>query len=77
MAEKINRDPFTPWLNGFSYETAFDGAVWVLKRGEDFEHAPSTVAASLRDEYSRRYGRLDVKVDGDSVVIRRVPGASA
>jgi hypothetical protein len=72
MAEKTTRDPFGPWLNGFSYEQAFDGSIWKIKRGEDFDQSPATVAAKLRAEYERRFGALDVKVEGDVVHLRRI-----
>jgi sRNA-binding protein len=72
MAEKTTRDPFGPWLNGFSYEQAFDGSTWKIKRGEDFEQAPATVVVKLRAEFERRYGALDVKVDGEFIHVRRL-----
>jgi hypothetical protein len=71
MAEKAKRDPFEPWLNGFSYDQAYDGNSWTITKGEDFDQSPSTVAAKLRTEFERRYGALDLKVDGDRVHIRR------
>ena len=72
MAEKTTRDPFGPWLNGFSYEQAFDGSIWKLKRSEDFDQSPATIATKLRAEYERRFGVLDVKVEGDLVHVRRI-----
>lgn len=72
MAEKTKRDPFGPWMNGFSYDQAFDGSTWTLSKGEDFDQAASTVAAKIRDEYERRYGSLEIKIDGDSIYVRRV-----
>jgi hypothetical protein len=71
MAEKAKRDPFEPWLNGFTYDQAFDGASWTLTKAEDFDQSPSTVAAKLRGEFERRYGSLDVKVEGDHIHVRR------
>lgn len=71
MAEKAKRDPFEPWLNGFTYDQAYDGSSWTLTKGEDFDQAPTTVASKLRAEFERRYGALDVKVDGDLVHVRR------
>lgn len=70
MAEKAKRDPFEPWLNGFSYDQAYDGNSWTLTKGEDFDQSPSTVASKLRDEFARRYGAIDVKVEGDRVHVR-------
>jgi hypothetical protein len=70
MAEKSRRDPFGPWLNGFGFEQAFDGNVWTLRKGEDFDAAPSTIAAKLREEFERRVGRLDVRVEGDAVHVK-------
>lgn len=72
MAEKVTRDPFDPWINGFSYEQAFDGSTWKITRAEDFDQSPSTVAAKLRAEFERRYGALDLRVDGDSIHLRRI-----
>lgn len=77
MAHKTERNPFTPFLNGFSFDQAFDGSTWELVKGEDFDKAPSTVAESLREEFQRRYGRLLVKVEGDRVTVRRTTGANA
>lgn len=77
MAHKTERNPFTPFLNGFAFDQAFDGSTWELKKGEDFELASSTVAAALRDEYERCYGRLMVKVETDVITVRRVPGSRA
>lgn len=76
MAEKVTRDPFTPFLNGFNYDQAFDGSTWRLKKDEDFDQAPSTVAGKIRQEFERRYGELQIRQDGDTLTIRRVAGAS-
>jgi hypothetical protein len=72
MAEKSKRDPFEPWMNGFNYDQAFDGNTWTLTKGEDFDQSPSTVAAKLRSEYERRFGSLEIKVDGDAIYVRRI-----
>lgn len=77
MAHKTERNPFTPFLNGFSYDQAFDGGTWEIVKGEDFDLAPSTVVAALREECERRYGRLLVKVEAETVTVRRVPGSRA
>jgi hypothetical protein len=74
MAHKTERNPFTPFLNGFSYDQAFDGSTWELVKGEDFDLAPSTVASSLREEFERRNGRLLIKVEGEKVTVRRAHG---
>ena len=71
MAEKATRDPFEPWLNGFTYDQAYDGNTWILTKGEDFDQSPNTVAGKLRTEFERRYGALDVKVEGDRLQVRR------
>lgn len=72
MAQRAKRDPFGPFVNGFNFDQAFDGDVWTLNKDEDFTLAPSTIAMRLREEYERRYGSLELKVDGDSVHVRRV-----
>lgn len=77
MAEKVERNPFTPFLNGFNYDQAFDGGIWRLVKGEDYEQAPSTVAAKIRQEFEHRYGELQIRQDGDVLTIRRVPGTRA
>ncbi|MPZ66202.1 MAG: hypothetical protein GEU83_12035 [Pseudonocardiaceae bacterium] len=77
MAHKTERNPFAPFLNGFSYDQAFDGATWELKRGEDFEQAPSTVARKLQEEFERRYGELQIKAEGDTITVRHVRGELA
>lgn len=76
MARKVERNPFTPFLNGFSFDQAFDGSVWELARGEDFAKSGSTVAKALREEYERRYGSLVLRQDGDTVTVQRVLGSS-
>jgi len=72
MAKKTDEDPFGPWLNGFGYDQAFNGDTWKLVRKQDFELSASTIAGKLRDEYERRFGSLEVKVDGDTVWVRRL-----
>lgn len=74
MAEKIDQDPFSPFLNGFTYDQAFDGNTWVLKRRQDFDQSPGTVARKIREEHDRRYGSLSVKDEGETVIVRRVDG---
>jgi len=73
MAEKATRDPFEPWLNGFTYDQAFDGNSWTITRGEDYEQSTSTVASKLRAEFERRYGSLDIKTDADRIHVRYTP----
>lgn len=70
MAKKTEGEQFGPWLNGFSYDRAFDGTAWTIERGEDFHQAATTVAAKIRDEYERRFGALDLKVEGDTIHVR-------
>lgn len=71
MARKLEgRDPFGPWKNGISYDQVFDGSTWELARGHDFDLAASTLAAKLREEHARRFGRLDVIVEGEHVYVR-------
>jgi hypothetical protein len=75
MAHETDRDIFGPWQNGFGYDQAFNGKTWEIRRGHDFEQASSTIAAKLREEHARRFGRLDVVIDGDRVYVRAVRGA--
>ena len=70
MAEKAKRDPFEPWLNGMTYDQALDGNVWTLTKGEDFDQSANTVAGKLRAEFERRFGALDLKVEGDVIHVR-------
>ncbi len=72
MAKKTDEDPFGPWLNGFSYDQAFNGDTWKLAKNQDFTLSASTIGAKLREEYERRFGSLEVKVDGDAVYVRRL-----
>jgi hypothetical protein len=74
MAKAIDWDPFGPWKDGLSWGQLFDGRVWEIRKGEDFDLAASTAAEQIRDEFARVYGRLLVKVDGDIVRVQRVPG---
>lgn len=76
MAQKAKRDPFQPFTNGFNYDQAFDGDAWTLTKGEDFTLAPQTIATYLRQEFERRYGSLEIKVEGDDVHVMRVVPAS-
>jgi len=73
MARNPDRDPFGPWMNGFTWDMAFDGRTWELCKGEDFDNAPGTVVGKVRDEAAKRFGRLDVHVDGDRVFVRYTP----
>jgi hypothetical protein len=72
MAKKTGGEQFGPWLNGFTYDKAFDGTAWTLERGEDFRQTAGTVAAKVREEFERQFGALDVKVEGDTLHIRAV-----
>lgn len=75
MAKAIDWDPFGPLSKtGVLWDQLFDGRVWEVRKGEDFDLAASTVAEQIRDEFYRLYGRLMVKVDGDFVRVQRVPG---
>jgi len=74
MAKAIDWDPFGPWRGDLAWSQLFDGRAWELRKGEDFDLAPSTVAEQIRDEFSRLFGRLLIKVDGDVVRLQRVPG---
>jgi hypothetical protein len=74
MAKAIEWDPFGPWRGELAWEQVFDGRVWELRKGEDFDLAPSTVADRIRDEHNRIYGQLMVKYEGDFVRVQRVPG---
>lgn len=78
MAEKVepNRNPFGPFTNGFGYDQAFDGCIWRLRRGEDFDKAAGTVAAEIRDEHRLRFGHLEIKVDDDTVIVQHVSGTN-
>lgn len=76
MARNPDRDPFAPWLNGFTYDMAFDGRTWELRKGEDFDQAASTVVGKLRDEHARRFGQLEIRTDGDSVFMKHEPAGS-
>jgi len=71
MAKRLNHDPFTD-LKNMSYGQLFDGSTWSLAKGEDFDLAPSTVVAKIRDAWHREYGELQIKADGDTVYVRHV-----
>lgn len=70
MAKKTDEDPFGPWINGFTFDTAFNGDTWKLQKNQDFTQAPSTIAAKLRDEYERRFGGIEIRTEGDTVWVR-------
>lgn len=77
MAKAIDWSPFGPWRNNLAWDQLFDGRVWEISKGEDFDLAAETVARQIREEFDRLYGKLLIKVDGDVVRIQRVPGISA
>jgi hypothetical protein len=77
MAKAIDWNPFGPWSGQLMWSQLFDGQVWEVRKGEDFDLAASTVADHIRTEFVRQYGSLLVKVDGDVVRVQRVPGAIA
>lgn len=72
MARNPDKDPFGPWLNGLTWDQAFNGQVWALTKDEDFDLAPKTIVAYIHDEFDKRIGRLDVRSDGDHVYVRVV-----
>jgi hypothetical protein len=75
MEAKATRDPFGPFLNGFTFDQAYDGNTWIIKKGEHFADTPAVIASKLREEHERRVGRLEVKYEGDTVHVRFVPSA--
>jgi hypothetical protein len=74
MAKAIDWNPFGPWSNTLSWGELFDGRVWEIRRGEDFDLAVSTIAKQIRDEHTRLYGMLLLKEDGDIIRVQRVAG---
>lgn len=74
MAKAIDWSPFGPWRGVLAWEQLFDGRVWEICKGEDFDLAAETIARQIREEFDRVYGKLQIKVDGDIVRIQRVPG---
>ncbi len=76
MATAIDWNPFGPWSGQLSWAQLFDGQVWEVRKGEDFDLAAGTVADHIRTEYTRQFGALLVKVDGDVVRVQRVVGAN-
>jgi hypothetical protein len=74
MAKAIDWNPFGPWSGTLSWAELFDGRVWEIRKGEDFDLAASTIVERIRAEHARVYGELLVKVDGDVVRVQRVPG---
>lgn len=76
MAKAIDWSPFGPWRGTLAWDQLFDGRVWEIRKGEDFDLAAETVARQVRDEFERLYGKLLVKVDGDVVRVQRVPGVN-
>ena len=74
MAKAIDWSPFGPWRGVLAWEQLFDGRVWEIRKGEDFDLSAETIARQIREEFDRVYGKLQIKVDGDVVRIQRVPG---
>jgi hypothetical protein len=72
MAREARHDPTEPWLNGFSYDQAFNGRGWDIVERVDADLSAWTIAERMQREYDRRYGKLIVKVKGDTVYVRRV-----
>lgn len=75
MARVIHKSPFGPWNGTITWSELFDGQVWEIRRGEDFDLAASTVADHIRTEYLRVHGGLNIKVDGEVIRVQRVIGA--
>lgn len=76
MARKINpndRDPFSPFTNGATWDQVFDGNTWRLDSA-DYNGAASTLQQKARDEYTRRNGELKVTVQDDVVFIKVIRG---
>lgn len=74
MAKAIDWNPFGPWSGTLAWSQLFDGRVWEIRKGEDFDVSPETVVRQIRTEHARQYGELFIKVDGDVVRVQRVPG---
>lgn len=56
------------------FRAASNGSSVLLSKGEDFDCAPSTAAAAVREEWTRAFGDLVVRVEDDRVIVSVVPG---
>ena len=76
MAKVIDWSPFGPWNGRLMWTDLFDGRVWEVRKGEDFDLAASTIADHIRTEFIRQFGGLNIKVEGDVVRVQRLVGVS-
>lgn len=54
----------------YDYDALFDGNVWCLERGEDFEVKPNNVGVGIRAAAKRRGIKVTVAVRGDKVFVQ-------
>lgn len=80
MARTVHEQPSvpkrrqSPFRNGFTYDQAFNGEWWEIRRGEDFDMSVSGIAQRIRREYRQLYGHLEVKeLDDYRLRVRRIP----
>lgn len=68
-------DELPPNLRGggetkYDYDTLFDGNVWCMERGEDFEVKPNAVGGALRAAAKRRGVSATIAIRGDQVFVK-------
>ena len=72
MGKQVTFDPFSDLPP--NADDWFNGGTWELTKGDDFNIAPETMRTKVRDRWHRKYGELNVAIDGPHVYIRHQPG---
>lgn len=61
--------------SSYNYDVLFNGDVWALKKGEDFQGKVNNVMMTLRKQAkSRGLQVLIAKKDDDTIVVKKVSG---
>lgn len=56
----------------YDYEKLFDGRIWRLDRGVDFNATTKSVRSSICEQARNRGLIVETRVDGDSIVVQKV-----
>ncbi len=74
MAHKVeNIGKMRSGCSKYPWEEWFDGSVWAIKRGEDFDVSVATFRSMAYTTASRRHLKLTSRVDGDTVLLQALP----
>lgn len=70
MAQQIAEFDFGKASSRYNWEQYFDGNIWRLSQGTDFDAKPGSVIASARKAAGKANKTLEIRTDGNDVVLR-------